>query len=97
MKLVIGIIKPFKLNEVCTSLSSMYVHEINVVEVKGFGRQKAFIEHYHGAEFHVDFINKIRIEVTVDEEQLEQAISTIKSSACSGEIGDGKIFIYDLN
>jgi nitrogen regulatory protein PII len=97
MKLVIGIIKPFKLDEVCASLSNMDIQEINVVEVKGFGRQKGFKEHYHGAEFIVDFYNKIRLEVTVSEGQLAQTVETIQNAANSGEIGDGKIFIYEIN
>ena len=97
MKLVIGIIKPFKLDEVCASLFNMNIQEINVVEVKGFGRQKGFMEHYHGAEFIVDFFNKIRLEVTVTEEQLAQTVETIQNAANSGEIGDGKIFVYDIN
>lgn len=97
MKLVIGIIKPFKLDEVCDSLSNMNIQEINVADVKGFGQQKGLKEHYHGAEFFVDFFNKIRLEVTVSDEQLAQTVATIQCVAHSGEIGDGKIFVCGIN
>jgi nitrogen regulatory protein P-II 2 len=97
MKLIIGIIKPLKLDEVCTSLLSLKVQDFNVTEVKGFGRQKGLIEHYHGTEYACDFIDKTRLEITVEETQLAQVLEIIKSAANSGNVGDGKIFVYDIH
>jgi nitrogen regulatory protein PII len=97
MKLIIGIIKPLKLEEVCTSLLNLNIEEFNVTEVKGFGRQKGIQEHFHGGDYASDFIEKIRIEVTIKESLLIQTIKILQHSANSGKIGDGKIFIYEVN
>ena len=96
MKLVIAIIKPFKLDEVREALSSIGVQGITVTEVKGFGRQKGHTELYRGAEYVVDFLPKVKIEVAIDDGLLEQAIEAIEKSAHTGKIGDGKIFVFDL-
>jgi len=96
MKLITAIIKPFKLDEVRESLSAIGVQGITVTEVKGFGRQKGHTELYRGAEYVVDFLPKVKVEAAVSEELLERAIEAIESSARTGKIGDGKIFVYDL-
>ncbi|MBX6394071.1 MAG: P-II family nitrogen regulator [Burkholderiales bacterium] len=96
MKLVTAIIKPFKLDEVREALSSIGVQGITVTEVKGFGRQKGHTELYRGAEYVVDFLPKVKIEVAIDDGLLEQAIEAIEKSAHTGKIGDGKIFVFDL-
>ena len=96
MKLVTAIIKPFKLDEVREALSAIGVQGITVTEVKGFGRQKGHTELYRGAEYVVDFLPKVKIEVVVATNQVEQAIDAIVKSARTGKIGDGKIFVFDL-
>ncbi|RCS57103.1 P-II family nitrogen regulator [Parvibium lacunae] len=96
MKLISAIIKPFKLDEVREALSTIGVQGITVTEVKGFGRQKGHTELYRGAEYVVDFLPKVKIEAAVDESQVEQAIEAIENAARTGKIGDGKIFVYDL-
>ena len=96
MKLVSAIIKPFKLDEVREALSAIGVQGITVTEVKGFGRQKGHTELYRGAEYVVDFLPKVKIEVAMKSELLEQAIEAIEKSANTGKIGDGKIFVFDL-
>jgi nitrogen regulatory protein P-II 2 len=96
MKLVTAIIKPFKLDEVREALSAIGVQGITVTEVKGFGRQKGHTELYRGAEYVVDFLPKIKIEVAITSEMLEQVIEAIEKSANTGKIGDGKVFIFDL-
>tara|TARA_B100001996_G_scaffold229152_2_gene176606 strand:- start:212 stop:550 length:339 start_codon:yes stop_codon:yes gene_type:complete len=96
MKLVIAIIKPFKLDEVRESLSGIGVQGITATEVKGFGRQKGHTELYRGAEYVVDFLPKIKLEIAVDDELAEKTVETILSTASTGKIGDGKIFILDL-
>src|SRR5207248_3712847 len=96
MKLVTAIIKPFKLDEVREALSAIGVQGITVTEVKGFGRQKGHTELYRGAEYVVDFLPKVKIEAAVKSEMLEQAIEAIEKSANTGKIGDGKIFVFDL-
>ena len=96
MKLVTAIIKPFKLDEVREALSTIGVQGITVTEVKGFGRQKGHTELYRGAEYVVDFLPKIKIEVVVANETVDGAIEAIVKSARTGKIGDGKIFVYDL-
>lgn len=97
MKLVTGVINPFKLDEVCTSLLDMNIQNIIMVEVKGYGRQKGLKEHYHGSDYAVDYLNKIMFEVTVNDEELSGAVEMIQIAANSGNIGDGKIFIYEIN
>ena len=96
MKLVTAIIKPFKLDEVREALSGMGVQGITVTEVKGFGRQKGHTELYRGAEYVVDFLPKVKIEAAVRTELLDQVIEAIEKSANTGKIGDGKIFVFEL-
>ena len=96
MKLITAIIKPFKLDEVREALSEIGVSGLTVTEVKGFGRQKGHTELYRGAEYVVDFLPKVKIEAAVADEIVERAIEAIQTSARTGKIGDGKIFIYDL-
>ena len=96
MKLVTAIIKPFKLDEVREALSAIGVQGITVTEVKGFGRQKGHTELYRGAEYVVDFLPKVKIEAAIKTELLEQVIEAIEKSANTGKIGDGKIFVFEL-
>jgi nitrogen regulatory protein P-II 2 len=96
MKLVTAIIKPFKLDEVREALSAIGVQGITVTEVKGFGRQKGHTELYRGAEYVVDFLPKVKIEAAIKDDQLEQVIEAVEKSANTGKIGDGKIFVFDL-
>ena len=96
MKLVTAIIKPFKLDDVREALSDLGVHGMTVTEVKGFGRQKGHTELYRGAEHVVDFLPKIKIEVAVDDDQLDTVVEALTTSARSGKIGDGKIFVLEL-
>ena len=96
MKLVIAVIKPFKLDEVREALSGIGVQGITATEVKGFGRQKGHTELYRGAEYVVDFLPKIKLEIAVDDKLAEKTVETILSTASTGKIGDGKIFILDL-
>ena len=96
MKLVTAIIKPFKLDEVREALSAIGVQGITVTEVKGFGRQKGHTELYRGAEYVVDFLPKLKIEVVVKDSALEQTIETISKAANTGKIGDGKIFVSTI-
>ena len=96
MKLVTAIIKPFKLDDVREALSDIGAQGITVTEVKGFGRQKGHTELYRGAEYVVDFLPKVKIEIGIDDDLVDQAIEAITSSAATGKIGDGKIFITSL-
>jgi nitrogen regulatory protein P-II 2 len=96
MKLVVAIIKPFKLDEVRESLSTLGVQGITVTEVKGFGRQKGHTELYRGAEYVVDFLPKVKVEAAMPDALVDRAIETIERSANTGRIGDGKIFVFDL-
>ena len=96
MKLVSAIIKPFKLDDVRERLSDIGITGITVVEVKGFGRQKGHTELYRGAEYVVDFLPKIKIEIAVDDALLEQVMEAVTVAAKTGKIGDGKIFVYNL-
>jgi nitrogen regulatory protein P-II 2 len=96
MKMITAIIKPFKLDEVREALSAINVHGMTVTEVKGFGRQKGHTELYRGAEYVVDFLPKIKIETAVDDAIVEQVIDVIESAARTGKIGDGKIFVAEL-
>ena len=96
MKLIIAIIKPFKLDEVRDALTPLGVQGLTVSEVKGFGRQKGQTEIYRGAEYHVSFLPKVKIEVAVPAEIVEQVIEAIVKAAHTGKIGDGKIFILDI-
>jgi len=96
MKLLTAIIKPFKLDDVRDALSEIGVQGLTVTEVKGFGRQKGHTELYRGAEYVVDFLPKTKVEVAIDDGMLESAIDAINKSANTGKIGDGKIFVYNL-
>jgi nitrogen regulatory protein P-II 2 len=96
MKLISAIIKPFKLDEVREALSGVGVQGITVTEVKGFGRQKGHTELYRGAEYVVDFLPKVKLEAAVEDSLLDRAIEAIEASARTGKIGDGKIFVFDL-
>lgn len=96
MKLVTAIIKPFKLDDVREALSGIGVQGITVTEVKGFGRQKGHTELYRGAEYVVDFLPKVKLEIAVDDSLVEKVVEAICAAANTGKIGDGKIFIYDL-
>lgn len=96
MKLITAIIKPFKLEEVRDALASLGVQGMTVTEVKGFGRQKGHTELYRGAEYVVDFLPKIKLEIAVADDMLERVIETIEAAARTGKIGDGKIFVTNL-
>lgn len=96
MKLITAIIKPFKLDEVREALSEIGVQGITVTEVKGFGRQKGHTELYRGAEYVVDFLPKVKLEVAVEDETLDPAIEAITKAAHTGKIGDGKVFVFSL-
>jgi nitrogen regulatory protein P-II 2 len=97
MKLVIAIIKPFKLDEVRDALNAVGVHGMTVTEVKGYGRQKGHTEIYRGAEYAVNFLPKVKIEVAIADELEDKVVAAIGTAAKTGQIGDGKIFIHDLN
>ena len=97
MKLIMAIIKPFKLDEVREALTPLGVQGLTVSEVKGFGRQKGQTEIYRGAEYVVNFLPKLKIEVGVADDLEERVLAAISSAAKTGQIGDGKIFVYDLN
>ena len=92
MKLVIAVIKPFKLDEVRDALTRIGIHGMTVSEVKGYGRQKGHTEIYRGAEYAVNFLPKLRLEVAVASEQLDQVMEQLEAAARTGQIGDGKIF-----
>lgn len=96
MKLVIAIIKPFKLDSVREALSEIGVQGLTVTEVKGFGRQKGHTELYRGAEYVVDFLPKLKIEAAIPKERLSEVVETIRAAANTGKIGDGKIFVAAL-
>ncbi|MEE9141913.1 MAG: P-II family nitrogen regulator [Gammaproteobacteria bacterium] len=96
MKMVTAIIKPFKLDDVRAILSQIGVQGITVTEVKGFGRQKGHTELYRGAEYVVDFLPKMKLEVAVSDDILDQVLEAITNVARTGKIGDGKIFVFDL-
>ena len=96
MEFVSAIIKPFKLDEVREALSSIGVQGITVTEVKGFGRQKGHTELYRGAEYVVDFLPKVKLEVAIKDDLLDQVVDAIEKSAATGKIGDGKIFVFNL-
>jgi nitrogen regulatory protein P-II 2 len=96
MKLITAIVKPFKLDEVREALSEIGINGITVTEVKGFGRQRGHTELYRGAEYVVDFLPKVKLELAVETDQVERAIEAIQHSANTGKIGDGKIFVTAL-
>ena len=97
MKMVMAIIKPFKLDDVREALSEVGVTGVTVTEVKGFGRQKGHTELYRGAEYVVDFLPKIKLEVAVSDDQVDAVVEAIMHAAGTGKIGDGKIFVWDLD
>ena len=96
MKLITAIVKPFKLDDVRDALSDIGVQGMTVTEVKGFGRQKGHTELYRGAEYVVDFLPKVKIEVAVDDSMMDQVLETITKAASTGKVGDGKIFVVNL-
>jgi nitrogen regulatory protein P-II 2 len=96
MKLIIAIIKPFKLDDVRQALGQSGVQGLTITEVKGFGRQRGQAGLYRGAEYHVSFLPKLKIELVVEDEQVDQIVEVIAKSAVTGKIGDGKIFVMDL-
>jgi nitrogen regulatory protein PII len=96
MKMVTAVIKHFKLDDVKDALTQAEVHGMTLTEVKGFGRQKGHIEIYRGSSYEVRFIPKLKIEIAIPDEKLEEVVEIIQKAAHTGEIGDGKIFIYDL-
>ncbi|TSA08319.1 MAG: P-II family nitrogen regulator [Deltaproteobacteria bacterium] len=97
MKKIEAIIKPFKIDEVKDALSQIGIEGMTITEVKGFGRQKGHKEVYRGAEYVVDFVPKIKIEVVIDDVMVERVVETIIKSAQTGKIGDGKIFVYSID
>jgi nitrogen regulatory protein P-II 2 len=96
MKIVMAVIKPFKLDEVRDALTGLGVHGLTVTEVKGYGRQRGHTEIYRGAEYAVSFLPKIKIEVAVADDQVDRVVDAISTAAKTGQIGDGKIFVLDL-
>ncbi len=97
MKFVMAIIKPFKLDEVRDALTAIGVQGLTVTEVKGYGRQKGHTEIYRGTEYAVSFLPKIKIEIAVNSDQVEKVVAAISSAAKTGQIGDGKIFVYAID
>ncbi|MDB5986795.1 MAG: Nitrogen regulatory protein [Nevskia sp.] len=96
MKMISAVINPYKLEEVRSALADVGVAGITVTEVKGFGRQKGHTENYRGAEYHIDFVPKIKLELVVDDSRSEAAIEALLKSARSGKLGDGKVFVSDI-
>jgi len=96
MKLVSAIIKPFKLDGVREAISEIGIEGLTVIEVKGFGRQKGHTELYRGAEYQVDFLPKVKLEIAVNDDVVQRLVDAIAEAAHTGKIGDGKIFVYDL-
>ena len=97
MKLIMAVIKPFKLDDVREVLSNIGVEGMTVSEVKGFGRQKGHSEIYRGAEYKVHFLPKVKLEIAVNDDLVESAVEAIRTAAQTGKIGDGKIFVYDIS
>ncbi|MFC3093780.1 P-II family nitrogen regulator [Alteromonas sediminis] len=96
MKLVTAIIKPFKLDDVREAISEIGIEGLTVTEVKGFGRQKGHTELYRGAEYQVDFLPKVKLEIAVQDDQVDRLVEAIVNAAKTGKIGDGKVFVFDL-
>ena len=96
MKLVTAIVKPFKPDDVREAISEIGIDGLTVTEVKGFGRQKGHTELYRGAEYQVDFLPKVKLEIAIKDDQVERLVEAIADAAKTGKIGDGKIFVYDL-
>jgi len=97
MKMIMAVVKPFKLDEIREALTPLGVEGMTVSEVKGFGRQKGQAEIYRGAEYTVNFLPKVKLEIAVGDDLVESVVETIQKSAQTGKIGDGKIFVYDLS
>jgi nitrogen regulatory protein PII len=97
MKMVVAVIKHFKLDDVKEALSQAGIQGMTLTEVKGFGRQKGHVEIYRGTSYEVRFIPKLKLEIAVSDEKVEEVVRCVQESARTGEIGDGKIFMYDLN
>ncbi|NVJ91897.1 MAG: P-II family nitrogen regulator [Methylocystaceae bacterium] len=97
MKMVMAVLKPFKLDDVREALTQLGVHGLTVSEVKGFGRQKGQTEIYRGAEYVVNFLPKVKLELVTSDDMVESVVETIRSAAETGRIGDGKIFVYDVS
>ena len=97
MKMITAIIKPFKLDDVRDAIAEVGIQGMTVTEVRGFGRQKGHTELYRGAEYVVDFLPKLKLEVAVPDDRVEAVVEAIADSAASGRIGDGKIFVHDLD
>ena len=96
MKLISAVIKPFKLDDVREAVASLGLNGLTVTEVKGFGRQKGHTELYRGAEYQVDFLPKVKVEIVVQDDTVDSVIEAVKKAAYTGRIGDGKIFVYDV-
>ncbi|MEX2615618.1 MAG: P-II family nitrogen regulator [Alphaproteobacteria bacterium] len=96
MKMVMAVIKPHKLDAVREALTGMGIDGMTVTEVRGYGRQKGHTEIYRGAEYAVNFLPKVKIEVAIGEDQVEQVVEAIQNAARTGKIGDGKVFVYDM-
>ena len=96
MKFIVAVIKPFKLDEVREAMSEAGINGLTVTEAKGFGRQKGHTELYRGAEYVVDFLPKVKLEIAVSDDMAEVAVETIQKTAYTGKIGDGKLFVFDL-
>jgi len=96
MKLVSAIVKPFKLDDVREAISEIGIDGLTVTEVKGFGRQKGHTELYRGAEYQVDFLPKVKLEIAVADDQVERLVDAIVAAAKTGKIGDGKVFVFEL-
>lgn len=96
MKFIVAVIKPFKLDEVREALSEAGINGLTVTEAKGFGRQKGHTELYRGAEYVVDFLPKVKLEIAVSDDMAEVTVETIQKTAYTGKIGDGKLFVFDL-
>ena len=97
MKLIMAVIKPFKLDDVREAISEVGIEGMTVSEVKGFGRQKGHAEIYRGAEYNLNFLPKVKLEIAVNDDLLEGVVEAIKTAAHTGKIGDGKIFVYDIS
>ncbi|MEL6436102.1 MAG: P-II family nitrogen regulator [Pseudomonadota bacterium] len=97
MKIIMAIIKPFKLDEVREALTGLGVQGLTVTEVKGYGRQKGHTEIYRGAEYAISFLPKLKIELVVDDDMVEKVLESISSAAKTGQIGDGKIFVHSID
>ena len=97
MKLVMAVIKPFKLDKVRDALTELGVSGITVTEVRGFGRQKGHTEIYRGAEYELNYVPKLKLELAIEDDVLDRVLETISTAAQTGQIGDGKLFVFDIN